>query len=88
MKVNLKPQQITDAYDMIMSRGTPSSHGMMYQSIEAVRTDAYDKICLCAEGVTLRVTSPKSYHLDFDSQIHRDSFLLALKQLSEVKREE
>ncbi|MGC9422999.1 MULTISPECIES: DUF3081 domain-containing protein [Vibrio] len=81
MKNELEPSKILQAYESIMTHGTPTEYGKIYQGVEAFSDyDGYT-VYMRGNGVELKVGFHNTYHLDYDQEHLRDSFLKKIASL-------
>ncbi|GAA5647590.1 MULTISPECIES: DUF3081 domain-containing protein [Vibrio] len=82
MKNELDPTKVLQAYETVMSRGTPTEFGKMYEGIEAFSDyDGYN-VYMRGNGVELKVGFHNTYHLEYDQEHLRDSFLKKVAMLA------
>ncbi|SEG68150.1 DUF3081 domain-containing protein [Vibrio hangzhouensis] len=75
MKNELDPGKILQAYDNIMAHGTDTEFGKIYEGVEAFSDyDGYN-VFMRGNGVELKVGFHNTYHLEYDQEHLRDSFL-------------
>ncbi|UGA56520.1 DUF3081 domain-containing protein [Vibrio sp. DW001] len=82
MKNELDPSKVLRAYEMVMNNGTPTEFGKMYEGLEAYSDyDGYN-VFIRGNGVELKVGFHNTYHLEYDQEHLRDSFLKKVDTLS------
>ena len=82
MKNQLDPGKIMQAYETVMSNGTPTDLGRIYQGIEAFADyDGYN-VYMRGNGVELKVGFHNTYHLDYDQEHQKESFLKKVATLA------
>ncbi|ASI91301.1 DUF3081 domain-containing protein [Vibrio mediterranei] len=75
MKNELDPGKVLQAYDNIMEHGTDTEFGKIYGGVEAFSDyDGYN-VYMRGNGVELKVGFHNTYHLEYDQEHLRDSFL-------------
>ncbi|GAM53973.1 hypothetical protein JCM19232_3738 [Vibrio ishigakensis] len=75
MKNDLDSSKVLQAYECVMNNGTPTEHGKIYEGVEAFSDyDGYN-VFLRGNGVELKVGFHNTYHLEYDQEHLRDSFL-------------
>lgn len=82
MKNELDPNKVLKAYDTIMSNGTETELGKIYEGVEAYSDyDGYN-VYMRGNGVELSIGFHNTYHLEYDQEHLRDSFLRKVAMLS------
>ncbi|WP_100751756.1 DUF3081 domain-containing protein [Vibrio salilacus] len=82
MKNQLDPGKILQAYETVMSNGTPTALGRIYQGIEAFTDyDGYT-VYMRGNGVELKIGFHNTYHLDYDQEHQKESFLKKVATLA------
>lgn len=82
MKNELDSTKMLHAYETIMARGTPTEYGKIYEGIEAFSDyDGYS-LYMRGNGVELKIGFHNTYHLDYEQEHLRDSFLKKLTNLA------
>ncbi|GLO62838.1 hypothetical protein MACH09_33460 [Vibrio sp. MACH09] len=82
MKNELDPSKVLKAYEMVMDNGTPTEFGKIYEGVEACSDyDGYN-VFMRGNGVELTVGFHNTYHLEYDQEHLRDSFLKKVEALS------
>lgn len=82
MKNELDPSKILMAYETVMANGTLTEHGKIYEGVEAFSDyDGYN-VYMRGNGVELKVGFHNTYHLDYDQEHLRDSFLKKVAMLA------
>jgi hypothetical protein len=82
MKNELEPSKILQAYESIMVHGIPTEYGKIYQGVEALSDyDGYT-VYMRGNGVELKVGFHNTYHLEYDQEHLRDSFLKKIALLA------
>ncbi|MEH0664394.1 DUF3081 domain-containing protein [Vibrio scophthalmi] len=82
MKNELDSTKVLQAYEMVMARGTPTEFGKMYEGVEAFSDyDGYN-VFLRGNGVELKIGFHNTYHLEYDQEHLRDSFLKKVASLA------
>lgn len=82
MKNELESSKILHAYEKVMEYGTPTEFGKIYEGIEAFSDyDGYT-VYLRGNGVELKVGFHNTYHLEYDQEHLRDSFLKKIALLT------
>ncbi|WP_394151419.1 DUF3081 domain-containing protein [Vibrio maritimus] len=82
MKNELDPNKVLKAYDTIMSNGTETELGKIYEGVEAYSDyDGYN-VYMRGNGVELSMGFHNTYHLEYDQEHLRDSFLRKVAMLS------
>ncbi|WP_234495754.1 DUF3081 domain-containing protein [Vibrio maritimus] len=82
MKNELDPNKVLKAYDTIMSNGTETELGKIYEGVEAYSDyDGYN-VYMRGNGVELSIGFHNTYHLEYDQEHLRDSFLRKVAMLA------
>ncbi len=82
MKNELDATKILHAYEAIIEHGTPTEHGKIYEGVEAMSDyDGYN-IYLRGNGVELKVGFHNTYHLEYDQEHLKESFLKKVAMLA------
>lgn len=82
MENELDATKILQAYEMVMENGTPTEFGKMYQGVEAFSDyDGYN-VFMRGNGVELKIGFHNTYHLEYDQEHLRDSFLKKVSLLA------
>ncbi|MCA2017956.1 DUF3081 domain-containing protein [Vibrio tritonius] len=82
MKNELDSSKVLHAYENVMLHGEPTENGKMYQGIEAYSDyDGYN-VYMRGNGVELRMGFHNIYHLDYDQEHLKESFLKKLENLA------
>lgn len=82
MKNELDPTKILHAYEAIIENGTPTEYGKIYEGVEAFSDyDGYS-IYLRGNGVELKVGFHNTYHLEYDQEHLKESFLKKVAMLA------
>ncbi len=82
MKNELQSTQILHAYENVIDHGEPTEMGKIYQGIEAFSdSDGYN-IYLRGNGVELHLGFHNTYHLDYEQEHLKESFLKKIALLS------
>ncbi|MGR5092860.1 DUF3081 domain-containing protein [Vibrio maritimus] len=82
MKNELDPNKVLKAYDNIMSNGTATELGKIYEGVEAYSDyDGYN-VYMRGNGVELSIGFHNTYHLEYDQEHLRDSFLRKVAMLA------
>lgn len=82
MRNELDPSKVLRAYEMVMDNGSPTEFGKMYQGVEAFSDyDGYN-VFMRGNGVELKLGFHNTYHLEYDQEHLRDSFLKKVEALS------
>ena len=83
MKNELNPTKILQAFEVIMEKGSPTEIGRIYGGVEAFSDyDGYN-VYMRGNGVELQVGFHNTYHLDYEQEHLRESFLKKLNALVE-----
>jgi hypothetical protein len=82
MKNELDPSKGLRADEMVMDNGAPTEFGKIYQGLEAYSDyDGYN-VFMRGNGVELKVGFHNTYHLEYEQEHLRDSFLRKVEMLS------
>ncbi|OLQ94301.1 hypothetical protein BIY21_00435 [Vibrio ponticus] len=82
MENELDPTKVLQAYECVMNNGTPTEFGKIYEGVEAFSDyDGYN-VFLRGNGVELKVGFHNTYHLEYDQEHLRDSFLKKVAMLA------
>jgi len=82
MKNELDPTKILHAYETIIEHGTPTEHGKIYEGVEAFSDyDGYS-IYLRGNGVELKVGFHNTYHLEYNQEHLKETFLKKVAMLA------
>ncbi|MGR5445201.1 DUF3081 domain-containing protein [Vibrio jasicida] len=82
MKNELDATKVLQAYECVMTNGTPTEFGKMYEGVEAYSDyDGYN-VFLRGNGVELTVGFHNTYHLEYDQEHLKDSFLKKVAMLA------
>ncbi|GAL35086.1 DUF3081 domain-containing protein [Vibrio maritimus] len=82
MRNELDPNKILRAYDAVMENGTDTEFGKIYEGVEAYSDyDGYN-VYMRGNGVELKVGFHNTYHLEYDQEHLRDSFLKKVAMLA------
>lgn len=82
MKNELDPNKVLKAYDTIMSNGTKTELGKIFEGVEAYSDyDGYN-VYMRGNGVELSIGFHNTYHLEYDQEHLRDSFLRKVAMLA------
>lgn len=82
MKNELETNQVLLAYEAIMTNGVATEFGKLYEGIEAYADyDGYN-IFMRGNGVELQIGFHNTYHLFYEQEHLRDSFLKKLSMLA------
>ncbi|ASK53652.1 hypothetical protein CEQ48_02300 [Vibrio tarriae] len=82
MKNELEPSKVLSAYETVMANGSPTEFGKIYEGIEAYADyDGYN-IFMRGNGVELKIGFHNTYHLAYEQEHLRDSFLKKLSMLA------
>ena len=82
MKNELDPTKILHAYEALIEHGTPTEHGKIYEGVEAFSDyDGYS-IYLRGNGVELKVGFHNTYHLEYDQEHLKETFLKKVAMLA------
>ncbi|MFY2507623.1 DUF3081 domain-containing protein [Vibrio pectenicida] len=82
MKNELELTKVLHAYETVMSKGTPTEYGKIYEGVEAYSDyDGYS-VYLRGNDVELKIGFHNTYNLEYDQEHLRDSFLKKVAMLA------
>lgn len=82
MKNELDPSKVLQAYENVMNNGSPTEFGKIYEGVEAFSDyDGYN-VFLRGNGVELKVGFHNTYHLEYEQEHLKETFLKKIAMLA------